>query len=47
MTRFEWKIRLAELSHINLKIGATNEYDSASRKSKNNLKYFSAVNFDF
>jgi uncharacterized membrane protein YjdF len=26
--------------------GARNEYDTASRDSKNNLKYYSALSFD-
>lgn len=47
VTRFEWKIRPAGFQHLSLKLGAYNEYDSASRKSKNNINYFTMLGWDF
>lgn len=46
VSRFEWKVRLALSKGLSLKVGALNEYDTASRDSKNNLKWYSALSFD-
>ena len=46
ISRLEWKIRVTAARGLSLKFGVDNEYDSASEDSKNNLKYYSAFNFD-
>jgi putative salt-induced outer membrane protein YdiY len=46
ISRLEWKIRVTATRGLSLKFGVDNEYDSASEDSKNNLKYYTALNFD-
>jgi putative salt-induced outer membrane protein YdiY len=46
LTVFEWKVRLAMATALSFKLGCRNEYDSASRDSKNNLKYYTALSLD-
>jgi len=46
VSKLEWKVRLAVSKGVSLKVGARNEYDTASRDSKNNLKYYTALSFD-
>ena len=46
LSRLDWKIRLPLSRVISLKLSIYNEYDSASEKSKDNLKYLTSLAFD-
>ena len=46
LSRLDWKIRLPLSRVISLKLSISNEYDSASEKSKDNLKYSTSLAFD-
>lgn len=46
VSRLEWRIRVSAARGLSLKFGIDNEYDSASKDSKNNLNYYSALSVD-
>lgn len=46
VSALEWKIRFAATRGMSLKLGAKNEFDSASRESENDLSYYSVLSFD-
>lgn len=43
ITNVSWKIRLDVSSAVSLKLGIRNEYDSLSKNSENNLRYFPQI----
>jgi putative salt-induced outer membrane protein YdiY len=46
VSALEWKLRIAFTQGWSFKLGVNNEYDSASKDSKNDFKYYSALAFD-
>jgi hypothetical protein len=46
VSALEWKVRFSATSGMSLKLGVSNEYDSASQESENDLNYYSALSFD-
>ncbi len=47
VTRAKWKMRLLGSEHLSLLLGFDNEYDTAADDSRNNLKYYTSLSYQY
>jgi hypothetical protein len=46
-TRAQWKLRIMDSEHLSLGLGIDNEYDSDADDERNNLKYWTSLDYNF